>query len=50
MERLNRTADLIDAEKRIVVSQVSEPVESAQKISCNLPWLLAFFERELAVR
>jgi uncharacterized protein len=48
MERLNRIADLIDAEKRLLVSQVREPLETAQKISCNLPWLLEYIEKKFA--
>jgi len=40
MVRLNKTADLIKADKRILVTQTRECVASAGKISCNLPWLL----------
>jgi predicted AAA+ superfamily ATPase len=40
MERLNKAADLIDASKRILVSQVPQSTDSGRRVSCNLPWLL----------
>ena len=40
LERINRGADLIGAEKRFLVSRVREPVIGRDRISCNLPWLL----------
>ncbi len=40
MERLDRTADWIDAGLRILVSHVREPVKTDRHISCDLPWLL----------
>jgi len=40
MERLDRAAELIGAEKRLLVSQVRESVVGKERISCNLPWLL----------
>ena len=45
MDRLDRAADLIDAEKRILVSQTREPVVGQARISCNLPWLLQDLEK-----
>ncbi len=39
--RLNKTADLIKADKRILVTQTTENVARAGQVSCNLPWLLA---------
>lgn len=39
-ERLNRTADLIGAGKRILVSQVRTPAIGRGQVSCDLPWLL----------
>jgi predicted AAA+ superfamily ATPase len=40
MERLNRAADLVQAEKRILVSQTRETAAAATQVSCNLPWLV----------
>ena len=40
MERLNKAADLIDASKRILVSQVPQSTDSGRLVSCNLRWLL----------
>jgi uncharacterized protein len=39
--RLNKTADLVKADKRILVSQTTENIARAGQISCSLPWLLA---------
>lgn len=41
LARLNRTADLIKADKRILVTQTTENIARADRVSCNLPWLLA---------
>ena len=41
LARLNRTADLIQADKRILVSQTRESIAHAHQVSCNLPWLLS---------
>jgi len=40
MRRLNKTADLIGAHRRFLVSQTRQVVESEVSVSCNLPWLL----------
>ena len=48
MERLNKAADLIDASKRILVSQVPQSTDSGRLVSCNLPWLLEHLE-EIAI-
>ncbi len=40
MERLNKAADLIEASKRILVSQVPQSTDSGRLVSCNLRWLL----------
>ena len=37
--KLNKTADLIKADKRILVSQTRECVADERHFSCNLPWL-----------
>jgi hypothetical protein len=39
--RLKKTADLIKATKRILVTQTTENIAHAGQVSCNLPWLLA---------
>jgi predicted AAA+ superfamily ATPase len=41
LARLNRTAGLIRADKKILVSQVAASIARAGQVSCNLPWLLA---------
>jgi hypothetical protein len=41
LARLKKTADLIKAEKRILVTQTTENIARAGQVSCNLPWLLA---------
>ena len=38
--RMNKTADLIRADMRILVSQTAEPVVQGNVVSCSLPWLL----------
>jgi len=40
MEKLNRTSDLIRADRRFLVSQVSKPAGDDHRASCNLPWIL----------
>jgi len=40
MKRLDALADWVGAARRILVSRVSSPTESATRISCDLPWLL----------
>lgn len=40
LDRLNRAADMIDAEKRFLVSQAREPMVAGNRISCDLSWLL----------
>jgi predicted AAA+ superfamily ATPase len=41
LARLNKTADLIGADRRILVTQTTENIAHAGQVSCNLPWLLA---------
>jgi hypothetical protein len=45
LTRLNRTADHIKADKRILVSQTTENITRSGNVSCNLPWLLAHLNR-----
>jgi predicted AAA+ superfamily ATPase len=40
MRRLNKTADLIGADQRVLLSRVAQPLENAHSLSCNLPHLL----------
>lgn len=40
LARLNKTADLIKADKRILVSHTGECITEGNQISCNLPWLV----------
>ena len=39
-DRLNKTADMIKADKRILISQTPRSHRSGDRGSCNLPWLL----------
>ena len=48
LARLNRAADLIEAEHRFLVSQVGETVAAGTRVSCNLPWLLGHIETTFA--
>jgi predicted AAA+ superfamily ATPase len=40
MRRLNKTADLIGADQRVLLSRVAQPIENAKTLSCDLPHLL----------
>ena len=42
--RLNKTADLVKADKRFLLSRVSEPTGSEDQISCSLPDFLPYLE------
>ena len=42
MKRLNKTADLIKADKRFLISRVSTPITVENQISCSLPDFLKF--------
>lgn len=39
MEKLNRHADLIKADKRILISRARHDTSNGRQISCSLPWL-----------
>jgi len=41
LARLKKTADLLKADRRILVTQTSQNIVSPDQVSCNLPWLLA---------
>ncbi|HEU4580978.1 MAG TPA: ATP-binding protein [Polyangiaceae bacterium] len=38
--RLDKAADLVSADRRLLVSQVATSVQGERTASCNLPWLL----------
>jgi predicted AAA+ superfamily ATPase len=38
--RLEKAADLVSADRRLLVSQVTTSVQGERTASCNLPWLL----------
>jgi predicted AAA+ superfamily ATPase len=40
LRRLDKTADLIGAHRRFLVSQASRVVEGERTVSCSLPWLV----------
>lgn len=44
MDRLNRTADLIDATRRILVSRTNQPSDDGVRASVNLPALIELLE------
>ena len=45
MERLNKTADMIGATRRFLVSKIGKVVGDDQRASCNLQWLLEFIQQ-----
>ena len=40
IRRLNKTADFIGADQRVLVSRVTQPIENTNTLSCDLPFLL----------
>jgi len=38
--RLNKTADLIGADQRVLLSRTNQSVQNANTLSCDLPFLL----------
>jgi predicted AAA+ superfamily ATPase len=40
MRRLNRAADLLGADKRILISRTPRSVAGEREVSCSLPWFL----------
>jgi hypothetical protein len=44
LARLNKVADLIGADRRIVISRTPEVVSQGPQTSCNLPWFLEQLE------
>ena len=50
LDRLNRTADLIAATRRFLVTQTSRPSGDEYRASCNLPAFIDTLERATAPR
>jgi hypothetical protein len=48
LDRLRRTADLVKATRRYLVSTVRDSVEGKDATSCNLPWLLEHMRKRFA--
>ena len=46
LARLNLAADLIKADKRILISRTPQTVDHNRQVSCNLPWFLQLLEKE----
>ena len=46
LARLNQAADLIKADKRVLISRTPETVDEGRQVSCNLPWFLEWLEKE----
>ena len=45
MDRLNRAADMIGADRRFLISQTEQNVDEGNQVSCNLEWMLEKLER-----
>ena len=45
MDRLDKTADLIGASRRFLISRTSKTLDGGKRISCNLDWLVGYLER-----
>jgi hypothetical protein len=48
LEKLSTLADVIAAQRRILLSRSSESIESSKELVCNLPWLLENMKRLIA--
>ncbi len=45
MARLDKTADMISATRRFLVTRQPEVVEAASRVACSLEWLLSWLEQ-----
>jgi len=45
MERLNKTAAMIGATRRFLVSKTGKVAGDDRRASCDLPWLLEFMQQ-----
>jgi len=43
--RLNKAADMIKADRRVLISRTAEVVGQGPQTSCNLPWFLGFLKK-----
>ena len=50
VDRLNRTADMIQATRRVLVTRTASPSGNDRVASCNLPWLLEQLPRTTPTR
>ncbi len=48
LEKLSTLADVVGAERRILLSRSSEIIESSKGLVCDLPWLLENMDRLIA--
>ncbi len=48
MNRLSRVSQMVGASRSFLVSQTRESVEGEGRVSCNLPWLIEWLEREFS--
>lgn len=46
LERLNKAADLIGADRRVLISRTAESHSKGGQASCNLAWFLRYLRRE----
>jgi hypothetical protein len=49
MRRLNKSADLVRADRRLLVSHTRRAVVGRNEVSCNLSWLVRHTERAIGV-
>ena len=45
MDRLNKTANIIGAKRRFLISQVRKASGDSVHMSCNLPWFLSHIQQ-----
>jgi len=50
MERLNAATDMIGATRRFLISKTGKAVGDERRASCNLQWLLDFFQSQPRAR
>jgi predicted AAA+ superfamily ATPase len=45
LKRLSKTADLMGAERRVLISRTAESYSRGKQVSCDLPWFLRYLRR-----
>lgn len=50
MRRLNKVADFIHADRRVLVSQTRQILSAGGQVSCNLPWLVKHLDSAFGLR